>query len=371
MVTNDAGRRAPLFDLIGVGALNVDHIVGRSAARRLAEAGGLPRLETAFGDLGKPAASLAAMAELLAMAAPFATAWPGGSAFNVVRAVAAARRDLRLGLVGVLARRQAPFEDWLQHHPVDGRFVIPIPTDAPGLCASLTTDAGQRFKCFPGANAQFAAAVGAAFDAIVDYLSSARIVYLSPLYDDAGAVCLGDLVAALRCRPGAPLICFDPGPWWSRMPSAPVRALCRAADILLVDEGEWRSLAGILHEAEPTTLEMVVVKEPGATVVLKRTRAHWDKATYRIARLLAVDEIEDATGAGDVFAAGFLIGRWCGVSEAASVELGHRLMRAKLLGVGAARHHRFARACARIAPPSKLGRVPVARRQSGRKATPT
>lgn len=87
-----------------------------------------------------------------------------------------------------------------------------------------------------------------------------------------------------------------------------------------------------------------MVKEPGATVVLKRHHHHdWDKATYPIRRLLPPSRIEDATGAGDVFAAGFLIGGLVGRSESSSVELGHRLMRVKLQGVGTTRHHRFSR----------------------------
>jgi sugar/nucleoside kinase (ribokinase family) len=344
MATNSSHGRRVVFDLIGIGALNLDHIVGRSAAMRLDAAGRAAGVAAAFSDPCAPVASLDAMQDLMAQLEPFAVRCPGGSAFNVVQAMAAARRDVHLGVVGVLARRQAAFDEWLPAHHVDGRFVIPIHTDDPGLCASLTSDAGQRFKCFPGANLQFATAVGAAFDAVVDYLRLARVVFISPLFDDAAAQTLRDLVVALRLEPEGPLICFDPGPCWSRMPSATVRELCHAADVLFVDEAEWRSLAGVVQDRELGRLVTVVVKEPGATVVLQRHHRHdWDKATYPIHRLLPPSGIEDATGAGDIFAAGFLIGGLLGRSQAWSVELGHRLMRVKLLGVGTSRHHRFAR----------------------------
>jgi sugar/nucleoside kinase (ribokinase family) len=344
--------------LVGVGALNIDLIIGRSRLHELARSRPLAGERGRFADPCELFGRLDEMTEVLDLMRPFSAQSLGGSAFNVVQAAIAARPSLRLGVVGVLPCHQPEFDRWLQAKHVDARFVLRVPIDEPGLCASLPCRDGQFFKLYPGANTRFAAAVDTVSVAVARYLSRARIIYVSPFFDDDAAGCLLKLVTTVASQSARPLICFDPGPCWSRFPSAAVRDLCRSSDLLFVNDVEWRTLGGLLHERWSSPLSTIVVKEKRATVILRRRRRGWHKTAYPISNPLAVDDIEDATGAGDVFAAGFLVGCLAGLAEPGCVQLGHRLMRAKLFGVGTARHDRFARLCRLRAQPAPTNRLP-------------
>src|SRR5688500_495080 len=106
------------FDVVGVGAINLDYIATASAALRHAPAKGAPlvtRLNEALGDgttiewgtehdVGADVISAA----LEAAGADSLKVSLGGSAFNAITAIARTDLGLRLGYVGVAGKMPMP-----------------------------------------------------------------------------------------------------------------------------------------------------------------------------------------------------------------------------------------------------------------------
>ncbi|MGX6608389.1 PfkB family carbohydrate kinase, partial [Micromonosporaceae bacterium Da 78-11] len=128
------------------------------------------------------------------------------------------------------------------------------------------------------------------------------------------------------------LICFDPGHVWSVERSAATLEILRLSDFVLLNSREFEELG-----AAPVGL--TVVKRPHGVVVL-RDGAEVGRYSHRPLR---EDEIRDATGAGDVFAAGLLAGVLSGRSGVCrGARLGMELARHKLRHVGSGGHADFA-----------------------------
>ncbi|MCF2530897.1 carbohydrate kinase family protein [Yinghuangia soli] len=274
------------FDVVGVGALNVDVVVDVSGA------GWALRDDEAAVGAGE-------MARLLGRAAPLPRRIVlGGSAFNTVAALARRQSLSRLGFVGVEGEvpfGATSFREHLRGLGVDVAALGTAPGHA-GICLALEDRGVRSLRIAPGANVSMADHV-AAVD-VAEYLARARVVHLTSFLDERTPETLADLLADLRKRPTRPLVCLDPGHDWCVRPDAAVRSLVGMADLVLVNERELADLGNAVDLERVT----VVVKRPGHAVI------HRDGAAQRVdgGPPLRTDEIKHPTGAGDAFAAGLL-----------------------------------------------------------------
>jgi sugar/nucleoside kinase (ribokinase family) len=294
----------PAPDIVGIGALNLDLVVGAGLAARW-ERG----IEHRVDDR-----TMAGLVEAARRAGPRCTL--GGSAFTTVCAIAAAGTGLRLGFVGVAGRVPAAglsALDRLDQLGIDRRFVARADQHLCGVCVAVVEGGDRTLLTHGGANGYLADHL----DGVLPYLARSRIVHLTSFLDErsAGRI-LGLLGEVRRVNPGV-VITFDPGHVWSAAPSPEIEGILRLSDYLLVNEREWAGLSGVRRDDRTT----VVVKRPDGIEVLG--------GPFVRQRPLPEHEIRDPTGAGDVFAAGFLIGL---ARDLDGVTLGLGMVRRKLRG---------------------------------------
>jgi sugar/nucleoside kinase (ribokinase family) len=282
-----AASRARRFDIVGVGALNVDVVVDATGAGRT-----LRDDEAAVGA-DEMAHLLARVADLPRRVAL------GGSAFNTVTAAARRRPRLDLGMVGV--EGEVPFGAPSFRAHLGGLGVdvsaLGVHAGPAGICLALEDRDVRSLRVAPGANV--AMADHAASGEVADYLADARLIHVTSFLDQRTPRILADVLAGLRGRPDRPMVCLDPGHGWCTRADSAVRSLVATADLLLVNAHEFAALGRALDLGTRT----VVVKYPGYAVL------HREGTAQRIETglpPLRTEQIRHPTGAGDVFAAGLL-----------------------------------------------------------------
>ena len=341
------------FDIYGIGDLNVDYIIGRTSRAALEQAfpAKFRQLRARFSSDRDGTASREQIAEVLDLSRGFNVACLGGSAFNVIQAAAALKPELRLGCLGILASRQnrvADFAAWFDRHNVDRTYVLPVSGEQ-GSCVSLFESGKRLLLPHPATNGKAADLFGERGDSIVEHIGDSRIIHLTPLIDERGADLAMRWMRAIKARNPELVLSLDPGYRWTESIPPALAGLYKLVDVLFLNETELRQLAAC-HKQQPCKsivqglLHRRVIDAP-VTVAVKADRNSYvyacdggtvNESVHPIEAWLTEQQIEDTTGAGDVFAAGFLFGRFVqGLTLQASIDLAHRLMWRKLQGIGA------------------------------------
>ncbi|GAB3847439.1 carbohydrate kinase family protein [Dactylosporangium cerinum] len=333
------------FDVVGVGALNFDSIAPVSAAAR-----NLLRGAVDWGAECRVGAATvdAAMRTVHAAAVRVAV---GGSAYNTVAALAHTGAGLRLGYVGVAGRLPvpgAPILERLHRLGVDTEHLRVSAGELSGVCLSLVEDGERTLLVHPGANDRMAEHLESRFDEVVAYLSAARIVHVTSFLDARTPAVLADVLAAVRDRSPETVLSFDPGHVWAASRSAPVAALAAMADHVLLNERELQALGTtgddtwaadrILRVGRPG--RFVHVKRPAGVTTFTRSGPLL-RARFHPQQFLTADLVLDATGAGDVYAAGVLAAVAEGTHLHDGVRLGMALARHKLQHLADGGHSDF------------------------------
>ncbi|MQY28119.1 hypothetical protein NRB56_37020 [Nocardia sp. RB56] len=330
-------------DVIGFGALNVDVIATASglselAAERITES--TARFEWNREGPTDRDSVLAAIRNIGSSSLNFSL---GGSAWLTIYALAQMRVGLRLGYVGVLGRIEAPgvsFRAQMSELGIEDRWVGRFPMDHCGLCLSFIDDNERVMQTSPGANLRMARYLEDNFDGIAGYLASGRIVHVTSFLDpDTPAVMLAVLREARNRNPKL-RISLDPGFDWADNPSDDVRGIIELADLLFVNYREFKALgAHSLGDTDLVLAGRVLRQSPRATVFVTKRYDYTEvfggspealrAYRFELQRPVRETEVEDATGAGDVFAAAMIAAF---VSGRLEVELGG------YLGLMLARH---------------------------------
>jgi sugar/nucleoside kinase (ribokinase family) len=380
------GANGPILDVVGVGALNLDYIVTatapagaesatvRSRLERLV-AGSTPPFEWGTEIVVDEQTIYAALAEVSTTSLD---ATLGGSAFNAIFALTQMQLGLRLGYVGVAGRVPIPGLSSVAQFDrlgVDHTHVRYDDVRACGICFSLADHGDRTLLTYPGANAEMADHIEAQFDALVGYLAAARVVHLTSLLDARSPERLLDLMlAAKKISPGT-LLSFDPGHGWSAAPTPAVAGLIQLSDFLLLNHREFAALGEHRDsDSDEQVAEKLMARFDNrhTTVIVKRTngvfacrqRAGAVEVEMFSQTPLPPGEIRDATGAGDIFAAGLLAVL---AGDRMQVELGSflgmQLARHKLQYVGTQGHPELAEIAKKFIRSSDAERraVPLAR----------
>ena len=314
------GDRSP--EVIGFGALNLDLIA--SAAKLSTRVVDLVRESTARFEWGSESAVdervVHQAIERLGTASLDATL--GGSAWNVIHALAQMRLGLRLGYVGFVGRVEIPGLSFLRQMDllgIDRRFVGRDP-DAPcGMCLSYIEDGERVLLTHPGANAELADHVERNLEELARYMAGALAIHVTSFLDDRTPDRAVELLQRVKELNPAVAVHLDPGHAWAIAPSPAVQRLLRLTDRLLVNYREFKALGRYSHGEPDESVaaklidrcdERTVVVVPKRYDMVEIFRHEGDAIVQqRVAQEPMQDEdagIEDATGAGDAFAAGLL-----------------------------------------------------------------
>jgi sugar/nucleoside kinase (ribokinase family) len=337
--------------VVGVGAFNIDYIAdaagsaGRGAQQSLGSR--ITQLLAADGislewGTERSVDERTIYAALAEVDQTSLDASLGGSAFNTIYALAQLDLDLRLGYLGLSGRVPIPGRSGVSELAslgVDHELVRRDENRLCGICVALQADGERTLLTHSGANSFFADYLDDAFDEIVKYLAATRVIHVTSFLDDRTAGRLAATLRAVRSANPATQICFDPGHVWSQAKNPDVGRILQVTDYLLVNQRELRDLGG--HEADEAEQAIagrilrsyhdrmtVVVKRPDGVASL-RLEGSTVCREFHPQTTLPQAEIRDATGAGDVFAAGLLAAV---ASQHLSTELG------SLLGLALARH---------------------------------
>jgi sugar/nucleoside kinase (ribokinase family) len=331
------------MDVVGVGALNLDLIAGASALH------GTPVLEliTRKAGISPP---LEPCSERLVDESTVRTAldcldgaevipFLGGSAFNTLHALARTELGLRLGYVSVAGRTPMPEVEpaaVLDGLGIDRRMVRADAARLSGICLSVYESGERTLLTHTGANTGIADHLRANFEELASYLGAAKVVHVTSFLDPDGGRELHRLLAEVRRRTPGTAVSFDPGHAWSTDPSPAILAIAALSDYLLLNGREYADLVSRVPGSRATA----VVKYPDGVKVLRPAAA----PEVHTHRPLPDDEVEDATGAGDVLAAGLLSALATGGPDRVGegVRLGMALARHKLRHIGSQGHDLFA-----------------------------
>lgn len=341
------------LDIVGIGAINLDYIASASSKVGETSVSDLPGLFEWGSEHAVEEAWINETLERLGIDGLHPSI--GGSSFNVIHALASMNLGLRLGFVGVAGRSPVPGISIKRHlldHDIHQQYVFSNDSTT-GICLSLIEDGERTLFTHPGANTSLGTYIEEREAELLEYLASAKVVHLTSLLDEHSAEAVLRLLTNLR-RDAPTQISFDPGHTWAIDPSPAVKAFLRLTDYLLVNFREFK----LLGNYQPGDSDQIVAERifeqcgPDCSILVLK---HYDRT--KLFRLLGEEvtvrelqhvplgnrEIEDATGAGDVFAAGLLAGL---AATPFQVELGVRLgvdlARAKLRSVGSDSYDHFA-----------------------------
>jgi ribokinase len=161
-----------------------------------------------------------------------------------------------------------------------------------------------------------------------DFVRTFRMLHMTSLPGEGLAL----QIRLAQMVSGTVQISFDPGETYARRGLESLTPLLALSHILFVTQGELELLTGRawkvgIKEVLDLGIRFVVVKKKGSGALIREAHESWDLPA-------PVIQARDTTGAGDVFAAGFLGGYLRGLPLPACGQLALAMARQSMTGMG-------------------------------------
>jgi sugar/nucleoside kinase (ribokinase family) len=335
-----------MLDIIGIGSLNLDYTATAEvmnalppdrvrAAKVLLEYGAERPAEPADID------------NIVSLLGPDSfRATLGGSAFNTIHAIAALKAGIKTGYVGMAGqtgRSGLNFIELMQELSIDYKHVGICSHQSSGTCICINHDGIRSLLFHPGCNNNMADYLQMNYHDILQYLIKARMLHITSFTDNRTTVSLAGIIQDAKQRAPAIKISCDPGYSWSKNMTPAVSRILGLADFLLLNRMEFELLAagesgtadavkaGRIFASHGLLETLLILKDEAEVLIYSCSSQQIAEQRFEI-NVISNEQISDATGAGDLFDAGFLAVQLLGSTDVPSaVELGMRFMRAKLI----------------------------------------
>jgi len=309
------------FDVVGFGALNVDLIyqIDSTAVPEVMRRG-RAGTETALSreEMYPLLQQLERFGQLKGKAG-------GGQAANTVTALS--RMGFRCGYIGCVGDDEEGsfLIDTLES--VDAAGVLR--RGKSGICLVVLDETGERTMCvFPNANDTISYG-----EVSADYASATELIYFTSFVGDQPLDAQRELAKEVggQCR-----IALDPGELYARRGLGKLREIVERAEVVFATDSEMETLTGMGYRRGCQELLRI-----GATVVACK---RGDKGSYVVSADGAFEvpagtvEVVDKTGAGDVYAAGFIAGLLRNAPLAACAAFASRVAAKSITGYGRSRY---------------------------------
>lgn len=307
-----------MLDMVGFGSLNVDYFFETedlSFLKPFFPEGGYRRQWSLDDPL-----LLEDLKALMKKKARFLGKSAGGSAANAVYCLA--QMGFRSGLLGKIGRDEEAEFLLEENRIIPFRHIAHNEKTGVSLVI-LEPSRDRTIIRIPNANRTLSWA-----DVDPGFLRSFSILHLTSLPGDGLRLQLQVVEELL----GEIQISFDPGETYVRKGLAALIPLLACCDWLFITEGELETLTGYplnraALEVQTLGVKTLIVKRKGAGAKIIKGAESWDLAAEKVRAV-------DTTGAGDVFAAGFLAGVLKGCPVPDCGRLGLVLSRKSLMELG-------------------------------------
>jgi sugar/nucleoside kinase (ribokinase family) len=333
-LVNRAGISSDAPKIIGFGALNVDYIASASLLSKRMSVQITESAARFESNIEGPVAPEIIESAIQNLGAASLSCSLGGSAWLTIYALAEMRVGLRLGYVGVAGQigvAGLSFIRQMEELGIDHRYVDRQASLPCGVCLSYIEETDRVMLTNPGANLEMYEYIRENFNSLAAYLATAQYVHLTSFLDPrTPAAVLRLLRKAKEINPELRLS-FDPGPDWTLHRTEVIDGILALTDLLFVNYREFKALGRYVPGEPDIVIATKILDSCGSNCRIFVTKRYDFVAAFRntprgiltyqfqLSRPPRETEIEDATGAGDIFAASVLASL---TSQRLQVQLG-------------------------------------------------
>jgi sugar/nucleoside kinase (ribokinase family) len=333
-----------MLDIIGIGSLNLDLTATAEKISSL-PIGRVSDAVRIMENCAGCAADLSDIKKVLSLLERESfRASLGGSAFNTIHAIAELKSGINSGFAGVSGSTgcSLDFKAMMKELAIDDSYTAGLPGESSGVCISVNQDGRRSLLIHPGCNSLMADHLLRNYEEIVTYITKARILHITSFVDERTPGILADVIEEAKRRNPEIKISLDPGLTWMKNITPAVARMIKSADIIFLNAVEYRLLAGVgaddsdmasacrIYNGYALEDMILVAKMKSEIKVYCRVKGEIVERCFEN-QVVRDSQISDATGAGDVFEAGFLVVLLLkGMDFAEAAGLGSRFTHAKL-----------------------------------------